>query len=103
VWLLLWSTACNPASAWTVPIISRSVPKLFPASRGFNDRYGAANNSTIPDPDDVAARLNVQPYTRAPAKVWKYAWRGHGRLLKLFHWKDPAAAKDIDQSLKVVW
>ena len=81
----------------------RSVPKLFPASRGFEDRYGAANNSTIPDPDEVAARLNVQPYTRSPRWVWKYAWRGHGKLLKILHWKDPAAAKDVDQSLKVVW
>lgn len=80
-----------------------SVPKLFPASRGFDDRYGAANNSTIPDPDEVAARLNVQPLTPAPRWVWKYAWRGHGKLLKILHWKDPAAAKDVDQSLKVVW
>jgi hypothetical protein len=103
LWLLISSTASSPASAWTLPAMPRSVPKLFPASRGFDSRYGAANNSTIPDPDEVAARLNVQPYTRSPRWVWKYAWRGHGKLLKILHWKDPAAAKDVDQSLKVVW
>jgi O-methyltransferase involved in polyketide biosynthesis len=103
LWLLIVSTASSPSSAWTLPAIPRSVPKIFPASRGFHYPYGAANNSTIPNPDEVAARLNVQPFTRAPKWVWKYAWRGHGRLLKILHWKDPAAAKDVDQSLKVVW
>jgi hypothetical protein len=105
LWLLISIKASSPASAWTSPAIplAVSIPKIFPASRGFENRYGAANNSTIPDPDEVAARLNVQPYTRAPRLVWKYAWRGHGKLLKILHWKDPAAAKDVDQSLKVVW
>ena len=99
--LLVWST--RNADSFTLKTLPSTVSRLFPAGRGFDARYGAANNSTIPDPDEVAARLNVQPYTRLPSWCWKYAWRGHGKMLRILHWRDPAAAKDCDQSLKVVW
>jgi hypothetical protein len=45
----------------------RSAPesRVYFQCRGFENRYGAANNSTIPDPMKLRA-LNVQPYTRSP-------------------------------------
>lgn len=91
------------SSALTITSMPAAVSRLlFPPARGFNKRYGTVNNS-IPDPDQVAARLNVQPIAKLPSFWWKYAWRGHGKLLRVLHWRDPAAARDADQSLKVVW
>lgn len=77
----------------------------FGSTRGWDSsKYGIKlNNSTIPDPDEVAARVGVRPCTRAPKVFWKIAWRGHGRLLPLLHWNDAAAPKDSSQSLKVLW
>jgi O-methyltransferase involved in polyketide biosynthesis len=66
--------------------------------------YGAANNSTIPDPREVAAIVGVQPCNMmAPKQVWALAWRLHGRMLPLLHFRDKAKPRDSSYSLKVLW
>ena len=72
-------------------------------ARGFDGKYGNATTSSIPDPDEIAAALGIRPYTRAPAWIWKIAWRGHGRILPVLHANDDARPRDSDQSLKVLW
>ena len=70
-------------------------------ARGFDGKYG--KNATIPFPNDIAADLSIKPFTEVPGWVWKFAWRGHGRLLPLLHANDQAKPEDSDQSLKVLW
>jgi Leucine carboxyl methyltransferase len=79
------------------PIISTGSSPL--ASEAAN----AAVPSSMPNPDVVARSLGVAPIARCPGWVWKFVWRAHGRLLPLLHAFDHAKAKDVDQSLKVLW
>lgn len=105
-WLLLtihflfWLALPN-AHAWTIPF-SNFANRL--SARGHdNKRYGLKNNSTIPNPIEVAAIVGVKPCMEAPALVWKVAWRGHGAVLPILHFRDKAKPRDSKYSLKVLW
>ena len=74
--------------------------------RGFDRTYyGTANNSTIPDPVEVAEIVGVKPCMMAHKNIWKFAWRFHGKILPILHWEkfDKAKPKDSSYSLKVLW
>jgi O-methyltransferase involved in polyketide biosynthesis len=102
-WILLavlcWFSIQH-AEAWTMPL-----PKRLMGIRGFEERksYGLANNSTIPDPFELAAIVGVKPCSMAPSLVWKYAWRLHGAILPILHFGDKAKPRDSKYSLKVLW
>ena len=96
LFLVLSVCHCN---AWTVPI--PRIPKSI-AIRGFDKKYGAINNSTIPGPIEVAALVGVKPAMMAPAQVWKFVWRLHGVLIPVLHMGDKAKPKDSKYSLKVL-
>lgn len=72
--------------------------------RGFDRTYyGTANNSTIPDPREVAAIVGVKPCMMAHKNVWRFAWRAHGKVLPILHFRDNAKPRDSSYSLKVLW
>lgn len=77
--------------------------KFSITSRGFDEKYGAINNSSIPTGNELAEMMGLKPFARAPTKVWKFAWRLHGNLLPILHWRDNAQPQDAHQSLKVIW
>ena len=122
VLLLLWIETTSTAWAFLQPSqkkIPSSCLSLFKAKRqrlrslfvprnSRHERITKNENTTAatsgrPNHQDVAAQLNVRPLTEAPNWVWKFAWRGHGRMLPLLHWRDAAVPRDSAQSLKVVW
>jgi O-methyltransferase involved in polyketide biosynthesis len=91
-------------SGWTMSALRKGrLNRPTAVSRGFDEKYGTVNNSTIPTGDEVASLFGVQRFTRVPNLVWKFVWRTHGRLLPLLHLRDRAKPKDADQSLKVMW
>jgi O-methyltransferase involved in polyketide biosynthesis len=84
-------------------VLSLKVPRIA-SIRGFDRTYyGTANNSTIPDPFEVAAIVGVRPCIMAPKYIWKLAWQIHGLFLPLLHFRDAAAPRDSSYSLKVLW
>jgi O-methyltransferase involved in polyketide biosynthesis len=84
---------------------SLKVPRIASIRiRGFDRTYyGTTNNSTIPDPFEVAAIVGVKPCIMAPKYIWKLAWILHGFLLPIMHFRDSAAPRDSSYSLKVLW
>lgn len=97
---LLLLLVVQQGNAWTLPLPAR-IQNSF-SIRGNDNRYGIANNSTIPTPTEVAAIVGVKPATNAPKEVWKIVWRLHGMLIPLLHLGDKAKPKDSKYSLTVL-
>lgn len=61
---LLVTISLQSVHAWTLPLSSF---RQRLSVRGYDEkRYGLTNNSTIPDPIEVAAIVGVKPCTMAP-------------------------------------
>jgi hypothetical protein len=69
--------------------------------RGSN--YGEQNNSTIPQPSEVAKKLGVKPTKEASAKEWQNAWKFLKRLLPILHRFDSCKPPDSSLNLACMW
>lgn len=93
----------SSSSEVTVALASR--PRANSAAlRAGGDRYGAANNSTIPTPEEAAAAVGVEPCSvSASKKTWQRVWRLHGAALPVLHAFDSCRPKDSSLSLRCLW
>jgi hypothetical protein len=66
------------------------------------DRY-RSENSTLPSPEIIAAKLGVQPTREASPKTWKRAWKLHKRLIPLLHSTDGCKPPDSSLNLACMW
>lgn len=69
--------------------------------RGSN--YGQDNNSTIPQPSEVANKLGVKPTKEASAKEWQRAWKFLKRMLPILHCLDRCKPPDSSLNLACMW
>ena len=69
--------------------------------RGSN--YGENNNSTIPDPKQVAMKLNIKPTKEASTKEWQNAWKLLKRILPILHLFDRCKPPDSSLNLACMW
>ncbi len=65
--------------------------------------YGENNNSTIPHPTEVAAKLGVKPTKEASAKEWQNAWKVLKILLPVLHLFDRCKPVDSSLNLACIW
>lgn len=79
------------------PFWSLSQPN---AVRG--ERY-QSENSTLPSPEIIAARLGVKPTKEASKKTWHRAIKIHKRLLPLLHSTDHCTPPDSSLNLACMW
>jgi len=66
------------------------------------ERY-KSENSTLPSPEIIAAKLGVQPTREASPKTWKRAWKLHKRLIPLLHSTDGCKPPDSSLNLACMW
>ena len=69
--------------------------------RGSN--YGQSNNSTIPQPSEVAKQLGVKPIKEASAKEWKRAWRFLKKIIPILHMFDKCKPADSSLNIACMW
>ncbi len=69
--------------------------------RGSN--YGQSNNSTIPQPAEVAKQLGVKPTKEASAKEWKNAWKRFKRMIPILHMFDRCKPADSSLNIACMW
>lgn len=81
-----------------LPFRSLKKPEL---QRG--SKYGHKNNSTIPQPFEIAAELGVKPTKDASAKEWQTAWKLLKRMLPLLHIFDRCKPPDSSLNLACMW
>lgn len=68
------------------------------------DRYGVANNSNIPTPEQAALSVGVRPSCPNASKhMWKTAWKFHKTMLPLLHLTDLAFPRNSSLNLACLW
>lgn len=72
-------------------------PELVRGERYKNE------NSTLPSPEIIAAKLGVKPTKEASAKTWQRAWKLHKRLIPLLHSTDGCKPPDSSLNLACMW
>ncbi|VEU45135.1 unnamed protein product [Pseudo-nitzschia multistriata] len=72
-------------------------PKLIRGEQYKNE------NSTLPSPEVIAAKLGVRPSKEASKGTWQRAWKLHKRLIPLLHSTDGCKPPDSSLNLACMW
>ena len=77
--------------------------KLSKPNLLMRGEYYKNENSTLPPPEIIAAKLGVKPTRRASNKTWKRAWIIGKRMIPVLHSTDSCKPPDSSLNLLCMW